>query len=369
MRSAFLIFVAGLLLSGCSGNSDTPSPSPNPSTPNTPAPVTPYADFMRGADLSFLPEVEGEGTVFYTSAAIPKDALTILKDRGCNTVRLRLWHTPSNNHSALPEVAAMAARVKAAGLKVFITIHYSDTWADPGHQSPPAAWSGLSLDVLKDSVYRYTKKVVAALEPDYVQIGNEINGGLLWEHGRINQLTNFISLINEGCRASREVKPSAKILLHFAGTNGADWFFDQVRSNAVDYDLIGLSYYPMWHGFSIPDLKASVDALIAENNKPLVIAETAYPFTLGYADFTNNLLGLPTQLIPAYPATAQGQKDFLTAIKTMLKQNAKGAGFCYWGAEWVAFRGPTATNGSAAENLALFGFNFKEMPATEVFAP
>lgn len=351
----------------CAGGNDTPTP--NPSTPNNPAPVTPYADFMRGADLSFLTEIESEGTQFYTTTDVPKDALTILKDRGCNTVRLRLWHTPSNEHSSLDEVAAMADRVKAAGLKVFLAIHYSDTWADPGHQSPPVVWQGLSLVDLKDSVYLYTKKVMTIVQPDYVQVGNEINGGMLWERGRISQLADFIGLVKEGCRAAREIKPSAKVILHHAGTNGADWFFDQVRANAVDYDLIGLSYYPMWHGFSIADLKTSVDALIAENNKPLLIAETAYPFSLGYADYTNNLLGLPSQLIPAYPATTEGQKNFLMAIKGMLKQNSRGAGFCYWGAEWVAFRGPTATNGSAAENMALFSFTNKELPALDAFAP
>ncbi|MBL7852109.1 MAG: glycosyl hydrolase 53 family protein [Cyclobacteriaceae bacterium] len=324
---------------------------------------------MRGADLSFLAEVETEGTLFYTLSDIPRDALTILKDHGCNTVRLRLWHAPANSHSSLDEVAVMATRVRAAGLKVFLSIHYSDTWADPGHQATPLAWQGLSLTDLKDSVYRYTKKVMSVVQPDYVQIGNEINGGMLWELGRISQAANFFSLVKEGCRAVREAKPSAKILLHFAGTSGADWFFDQVRANTVDYDLIGLSYYPMWHGFSLTDLKASVDALIAENNKPLLIAETAYPFSLGYADYTNNLLGLSSQLIPAYPATPEGQKNFLVAIKSMLKQNAKGAGFCYWGAEWVAFRGPTATNGSAAENMALFSFTNKELPAMEAFSP
>lgn len=324
---------------------------------------------MRGADLSFLPEVEQEGVVFLTTANVSKDALTILKDRGCNTIRLRLWHTPENVHSALPEVAAMASRVKAAGLKLFITVHYSDTWADPGHQSTPAAWSGLSLADLKDSVYLYTKKVMTVLDPDYIQVGNEINGGLLWEQGRISQAAAFMGLVKEGCRAMREVNPSAKIIFHFAGTNGADWFFDQVRANAVDYDLIGLSYYPWWHGFSLADVKTTLDALIAENNKPLLIAETAYPFSLGYADYTNNLVGLPSQLMPAYPATPQGQKDFLMAIKAMLKQNSKGAGFCYWGADWVAFRGPTATNGSAAENMALFSFTNKELPAMDAFAP
>ncbi len=291
-----LIVLAALVACGCSSSSsDTPAPTP---PNNNPPPVTPYADFMRGADLSFLPEVEAEGTTFKNDADIQKDVLTILKERGCNTIRLRLWHTPTNAHSALPEVVAMATRVKAAGLKVYLDIHYSDTWADPGHQATPAAWQGLSLSDLKDSVYLYTKKVIAAVQPNYVQIGNEVNGGMLWETGRIAQLGNFIALLKEGCHAAREVAPSAKILIHFAGTSSADWFFTQLKTNSVDYDLMAISYYPMWHGFSLADLKTQIDALIAANSKPLLIAETAYPFTLGYNDFTNNILGNSSQLIP-----------------------------------------------------------------------
>jgi arabinogalactan endo-1,4-beta-galactosidase len=109
--------------------------------------------------------------------------------------------------------------------------------------------------------------------------------------------------------------------------------------------------------------------LIAANNKTLVIAETAYPFTLGYNDYTNNVLGLSSQLIPAYPATADGQKNFLLALRAAIQQNAQGMGFCYWASEWVAFRGPTATNGSSYDNQALFDFNNKEVPAQAVFNP
>lgn len=325
-------------------------------------------DFMRGADLSFLPEIEEAGAKFYDSEGAEVDALLLLRKYGGNTVRLRVWHTPSEAYSSLPAVVAMAARVKAAGMKVFLTVHYSDTWADPGHQQPPAAWSGLSLVDLQDSVYRYTVKVVTAVRPDYIQIGNEINGGMLWDQGSISNKASFLELIKAGCRAVRDTDPVARILLHYAGTDDADWFFDQVRAASVDYDLIGLSYYPLWHGFSLTALKESIDALIAENNKPLLIAETAYPFSLGYADYTNNIVGLASQLIPDYPATPQGQRDFLFAVRSIVEQNPKGAGFCYWGAEWIAFRGPTATNGSAGENLALFDFTNKALPAMDVFA-
>ena len=355
-----------LAVTGCASGD---APPPAPPTVNPPDPVVPYADFMRGADLSFLPEVESEGTVFLDKADIPSDVIALLKARGCNTIRMRLWHSPSTGHSTLDEVEALADRVRGAGLKVYLSIHYSDTWADPGHQAKPAAWNGLSSADLLDSVYNYTRKVIGRLQPDYVQVGNEINGGMLWEDGRISNLASFFSLLKEGCRAVRDERPAAKIIIHFAGTDNADWFFGQVKSQSVDYDLVGISYYPVWHGLSLETLKTRINTLITDTGKPVLIAETAYPFTLGYNDFTNNIVGLPSQLVSGYPATPEGQKNFLLAIKAMLKQNAKGAGFCYWGAEWVAFRGPTATDGSAAENQALFSFTNKELPVTDAFTP
>lgn len=365
IRKTFL-FAALLAAAGCSSGD---APAPVPPVGNSPDPVVPYADFMHGADLSFLPEVEGEGTVFLDKADMPSDVITLLKARGCNTIRIRLWHTPLAGHSTLEEVETLANRVRGAGLKVYLSIHYSDTWADPGQQAKPAAWNGLSLADLEDSVYQYTRKVISRIQPDYVQVGNEINGGLLWEEGRISNLASFFSLLKEGCRAVRDEKPAARIILHFAGTDNADWFFGQAKNQSVDFDLIGLSYYPVWHGLSLETLKTRINTLITDTGKPVLIAETAYPFTLGYNDFTNNIVGLPSQLVSGYPATPEGQKNFLLAIKSMLKQNAKGAGFCYWGTEWVAFRGPTATDGSAAENQALFSFTNKELPATDVFAP
>lgn len=350
--------------------SSSDAPPPGPGNPNNPSnPVVPYADFMRAADLSFLPEVEAEGTIFLANNDVPSDVIQLLKSRGCNAVRMRLWHTPAGTHSTLEEVEALADRVRAVGMKVYISLHYSDTWADPGQQVTPAAWGGLSLADLKDSVFLYTRKIMLRLEPDYIQIGNEINGGMLWETGRITNLANFFALVKEGCRAVREVKPAAKIMIHFAGTDNADWFFSQVKAQSVDYDLIGLSYYPVWHGLSLETLKTRVNTLITDSGKPVVIAETAYPFTLGWNDNTNNIVGLSSQLVTGYPATPTGQKDFLLAIKSMLKQNEKGAGFCYWGGEWVAFRGPTATDGSAAENQAMFSFTNKELPVTTAFTP
>lgn len=325
-------------------------------------------DLIRGTDISFLPEIEAAGVKFYDAANAEKNMLDILKASGVNTIRLRLWHTPESEHASLPEVKALAARVKAKGMNVWLALHYSDTWADPGHQTKPVAWSEVSFADLQDSVYLYTKKVVQEINPDIIQIGNEINGGFLLPDGGTDNVPNFVALLKKGIQAVRETSPNTQIMVHIAGFTVATWFYQQLKTHAVDYDLIGLSYYPIWHGKNLATVQATINGLGASFNKPVVIAETAYPFSLLWEDWTNNIVGQDDQLIPGYPATPQGQKNFLLKIREMLTESPSGHGFCYWGSEWVSFKGDQATNGSTWENQALFDFNNKALPALEAFA-
>jgi arabinogalactan endo-1,4-beta-galactosidase len=156
-------------------------------------------------------------------------------------------------------------------------------------------------------------------------------------------------------------------MIHYAGIgNGASWFFNKM--SALDYDYIGLSYYPIWHGKSLSDVTSTINSLSQTHDKKVLIAETAYPFTLGWNDWTNNIVGLDNQLIPTYSATADGQKKYLLAIKSLLKQTTNGIGFCYWGSEWVAFRGTESTNGSSWENQALWDFNNNALPVMDAFS-
>ena len=156
-------------------------------------------------------------------------------------------------------------------------------------------------------------------------------------------------------------------MIHYAGIgSGATWFFNKMSS--INYDYIGLSYYPVWHGKNLSDLNTTITTLGQTHNKKVIIAETAYPFTLNWNDWTNNIVGQNDQLIPTYPASNDGQKNFILAIKNLVKQNSKGLGFCYWGAEWIAFRGPTATNGSSWENQALWDFNNNALPVMDAFS-
>ncbi|GMT46414.1 MAG: hypothetical protein IEMM0006_2246 [bacterium] len=333
-------------------------------------PVNPPKDtFIRGADLSKLPELEEEEAVYYNRKGMAENALDIFKSAGLNTVRLRLWVHPSGVHSSLQEVAAFSKRIHKDGLKVWLDLHYSDTWADPGHQTKPPAWKNLNLQQLEDSVYAYTLHVVKVIQPEYVQIGNEINQGFLWNDGRLSHPVQFTTLLKKGIAAAREANPSIRIILHYAGYKGADWFFGLIEQYHVDYDIIGLSYYPWWHGKSLDTLQLTLNQLSEKYQKKVVIAETAYPFTLSWNDWTNNFIGNIDQLIPGYPATEAGQEAFLWQLRTILQSIKNGGGFCYWEPEWVSIKGPQSTVGSPWENLALFDFQNKTLPAMSVFRP
>jgi arabinogalactan endo-1,4-beta-galactosidase len=360
MKSVFkIIFLITILhLFSCSSREqevNTPTTTPIPD------------DFIRAADMSYLPLIESEGTIFKKNG-VAENALTTLKNAGCNTIRIRIWKNPSDNHSGLTEVKALALRVKQAGMKIWLTVHYSDTWADPGSQTPPSDWTSLSFANLKTAVSNYTTLLMTEIQPDIIQIGNEINSGFLWPQGHlINNESQCLQLISAASTAIRNQSATTKIMIHYAGIgSGATWFFNKMSS--INYDYIGLSYYPVWHGKILSEVNATITSLGETHNKKVIIAETAYPFTLGYNDYTNNILGLANQLVPTYPATNQGQKEFLLAIKNLVKQNSRGLGFCYWGAEWVAFRGPTATNGSSWENQALWDFNNNALPVMDAFS-
>lgn len=344
-----------LLMISCSGDDKKPPVEENPDP-----------EFIRAADVSFLPEIEASGTVYYHDGTA-QDPVTTLKNAGCNYIRLRLWKNPSTGHSTMAEVKTMAERVRAAGMKVWLTVHYSDTWADPGNQAIPAEWSALSLTQMKTAVADYTSEILTQIHPDLIQIGNETNDGFLWPMGRLTtNESQYLELVAAASGAVRADSPNTKIMLHFAGMTGAEWFFN--KTAGIDFDYIGLSYYPIWHGKNLGDVKNTIDLLGNAHQKPVIIAETAYPFTLGWDDWTNNTVGLEGQLIPAFPATPYGQKSFLNSLKGTIKTTEWGIGFAYWGTEWVAWNGNESTQGSSAENQALWDFDHNALEALDAFA-
>ena len=360
LGARFALVLSLLFFSSC--KKDSPA-----SSPPAPSPTLEEQGIISALDLSFYPTYFQNGPQYLDSNGHAIELLDFIKEQGVNTVRLRLWHSPTTNGSSLAQVDSLAEILQQKGIKVWLCLHYSDTWADPGHQETPLAWKGLNYSTLKDSVRAYTSMVMQRIAPDMVQIGNEINPGFLHPYGRLNdnapQLKELLSIAIEEVRA---LDSTLKIMLHFAGVNNAAWFFNQMSD--IDFDIIGLSYYPLWHGKDLLEIENSLNSLAQDFPQDLLIAETAYPFTLGWNDWTNNIVGWDEHLIlPDYPASAQGQKDFLMQLHGMVLKQEKLIGFAYWGAEMVAFRGDTASNGSSWENQALFDFDKKALPAWEAF--
>ena len=325
------------------------------------------SEFIAAVDISSYPEIALTNQTFYNLDGNKQNFLSILKENGVNTIRLRVWVDSVDNHSGFNEVKLFAETLRNMEFKIWLTLHYSDTWADPSSQQIPHQWQELDFETLKDSVYSYTDRVVNELKPNYIQIGNEINSGILHPHGNIsNNYNQFVELLREGCNAVRSNSRDCKIMLHFAGFEHADFFFNQLKT--IDYDIIGLSFYPIWHGKSLHKLKTSMQSLSESINKQIIIAETAYPFTLDWNDWTNNIVGLNEQLIlPEYPATIEGQRKYIRDLKVITQELEKGIGFCYWGAELIAWKGNQATDASAWENQALFDFNNKALPVLNEF--
>lgn len=325
------------------------------------------SEIISAIDISSLPEILISNPKFYNAEGQENNFLDIAKGAGINTIRIRLWVNPVKGYSGFSEVKEFSESLKSKGFKTWLTLHYSDTWADPEHQQVPVQWQGKSFQELKDSVSNYTKKIVLELQPNYIQIGNEINSGFLHPFGHIsNNFQGFEELMKAGISAVRNNGNGTKIILHFAGIEGSDWFFNRV--SALDYDIIGLSFYPIWHGKSLDNLKNKLQFLSVSHGKKVMVAETAYPFTLQWNDWTNNIVGLNEQLIlPEYPASPEGQRKFVEQIRKISTEGNNGIGFCYWGAELISWKGNQSSDASVWENQALFDFNNKALPALSAF--
>lgn len=244
-------------------------------------------DKILGADISFLPQMEARGAKFSDNGQ-PGDPLEIMKAHGFNYIRLRIFVNPENPKGYSPKqgfcdlahTEAMAKRIKAAGMKFLLDFHYSDYWADPQQQNKPLAWQGEDFTALKKSLYDYTVSVMQALKaqgttPDMVQVGNEINHGMVWPEGSIRNLDSLAQLIYEGVKGVKAVSPETYIMLHIAlgGQNAeARFFLDNMTRRNVPFDVIGLSYYPKWHG-SPTDLAFNMADLAKRYPQQVMVAE------------------------------------------------------------------------------------------------
>ncbi|MFG2028671.1 arabinogalactan endo-beta-1,4-galactanase [Streptomyces sp. NPDC048825] len=336
---------------------------------------------VKGSDVSSLAKSEAKGGVYRTSSGSTGDALAILKSNGQNYARLKVWVNPADGYNNKARVLAMAKRVKAQGMKLLVDFHYSDTWADPGAQSKPAAWAGHSYSQLKTDVYNHTYDVLNALKAqgttaDMVQVGNEINGGMLWNEGSTDNWGQLAGLLNSGYDAVKAVNSSTTVALHLAKGGdlaGTRWWFDSARSNGVKFDVIGLSYYGYWHG-SLTDFQTTLDDAATRYGKPVYVAETAYPFRLGSEDAHEDIINTTGELVAGYPASTAGQTAWFRDIMNIVEAvpDNRGLGVFYWESTWTAVNGngwdPTdPSSGNAWENQALFGYDDRPLPAMSLF--
>jgi arabinogalactan endo-1,4-beta-galactosidase len=336
---------------------------------------------VKGSDISSLAKSEAYGGVYKTSSGTTGDALAILKSSGMNYARLKVWVNPADGYNNKARVLAMAKRIKAQGMKLLVDFHYSDTWADPGTQTKPAAWAGHSYSQLKTDVYNHTYDVLNALKAqgttaDMVQIGNEINGGMLWSEGSTDNFAQLAGLLNSGYDAAKAVSSSTVVALHLAkggDLTGTRWWFDTALANGVKFDAIGLSYYGYWHG-SLYDFQTTLDDAASRYAKPVFLAETAYPFRLDSDDALTNQIDTTAELVSGYAATTAGQSNWLRDVMNVVEAvpNGRGLGVFYWEATWTAVTGngwdpADSTSGNGWENQALFGFDDKALPAMSLF--
>ena len=245
---------------------------------------------FHGADVSWLPQMEASGFVFRNRVGQSADCLVILKSLGFDTLRLRTFVNPSEDprdgHCSAQEMTALAVRGRDLGFSIAVDFHYSDTWADPGHQSIPAAWAGLDLPGLEQAVGAYTFQVLAGLKkagviPVFVQVGNEINSGMLLPQGDVSAPDRLARLFNAGADAVRLSFPGVPVAVHLA--SGTDlpallWFLERLTASGGRFDMIGVSYYPYWDkqpwGESIAKLGAALNALAQRYGKPVMVLET-----------------------------------------------------------------------------------------------
>jgi len=290
------------------------------------------ADYAIGADLSFLKQAEDRGTVFKDEGKA-RPALRIFKDHGYNWARLRLFHSPKSLPNDLDYTIALASAAREQGFRFLLDFHYSDTWADPGKQFTPAAWKGNSHEGLVRAVFEYTRDTIAAFRaagvlPDMVQVGNEVINGMLWPDGKLpGRWDSFADLLKAGIRgveAGRGDGPRPRIMIHIdrgADRHGTKAFFDRLNSYHVDYDVIGQSYYPWWHG-NLLDLRANLAFMSSEYKKDILLVEVAYCWR-------------PTEYRKRpgpFPETPEGQRAFLDEVNRLVlaTPGGRGIGIFWW---------------------------------------
>ncbi|NLM96163.1 MAG: arabinogalactan endo-1,4-beta-galactosidase [Halanaerobiaceae bacterium] len=348
-------------------------------------------DFIMGADLSMVLRVEECGGVYYNDRGEEQDVFEILKEHGINYLRIRLWNNPYDPDTGesyggggndINTGLILAKRAKRVGMKILLDFHYSDHWADPQKQYAPREWLSLKLDEVEKRLYNYTKETLETfakhgVRPHMVQIGNEINNGMVWPYGRLHYnipvtYERLANLLKAGVKAVRDVSPDIQVAIHLA--EGAsfdrfDFFFGKLKEFDVDYDIIGLSYYPYWHG-TLKDLQYNMDRISARYEKPVVVMEYAYGFTDKHNEHTANIYN--SGMEAGYKTSFQGQAAFIRDVIDAVNRvpDNRGLGVFYWEPAWLPVEGAGwAEEGTKAtwSNQGWFSYSGKATPVLDVF--
>ena len=337
------------------------------------------SEFVMGADLSYVNQILDHGGV-YKDSGIVADPYQIFQKYGANVIRFRLFYNPTwtktvygasgtQMYNDFADVKKGISKTKAAGMQACLDFHYSDTWADPSKQQKPAAWDTLTrISVLSDSIYNYTFRSLRnlgnnGLMPEYVQIGNEINPGLLLPQGnRWNgNESNMILLLTSGIRAVRDagtlntIKP--KIIVHIAQPENVDaWFNGLAAKGLTDFDFIGISYYYLYSSVNLSDVSTYISQIRVKYSKEVMIMETAYPWTSGDADNYANTFN-SSKLVSGYPATVDGQYNYLQNLTQEIIDGG-GKGIFYWEPAWISSNLKDLWGtGSSWDNHTFFDFH------------
>ena len=325
---------------------------------------------LTGADVSLLAALEASGAVYRDAGGSARDPLSLLHDRGCRLLRLRLWVNPSGQRDQvcdLPYTIALAQRIKRAGFQLLLDLHYSDTWADPGHQAKPADWRELPFDALVQRVHDYSRDVVQAFaaagaRPEMVQVGNEIAHGFLWPDGKLDgtdeAFMRFARLVRAGCEGVQAGAGGASVQRMIHSDRGGDpaasrWLFRKLVEAEVPFELIGLSYYPYWHG-PLDGLRENLRGL-ATFKKPILVVEAGYPWRGANTDHEGRAM--------AYPASPAGQRQYLEDVMAAVRAapDGLGRGVLWWAPEWI----PTQALGGGWSPRTLFDDEGRALPALE----
>lgn len=301
MRQLFFSALTFLCCACASGNpetSDIQETLDTLDTLDTPADtsVAVVTAFAKGADISWVTEMEAKGYTFYNAAGEERECTALMKELGFNAVRYRVWVNPKEGYSSARDVLVKAQRAQALGMDIMIDFHYSDSWADPGKQTIPAAWAGYDLTQMTEAVARHTRETLQLLKDSgiavkWVQVGNEVNTGMLWEVGRVsngNKGADFIRLLGAGYDAVKSVYPEALVILHHSNGHKYDenqWFYDLMKQGGAKYDVIGLSLYPSyWENGGYPDWKPATQAFVKNltllherYDRPIILVEVGMP--------------------------------------------------------------------------------------------